>query len=167
MNSFFFLSLPLLPSDTFFVPDPLSPNGIAAFPYTDSSILLQWFQPQVSYVSSPLLLQYTLYYTRNSDTDVEDRPVRTNLTTSPSGMGTYILTGLDVGTEYYLTMSVSNRAGTSDVLGSVLVVRTFGSGQCNIDINVCTCIHCTLLIIIKIIVIIQLQYTCIYMYKYI
>uniref|UniRef100_A0A1X7U244 Fibronectin type-III domain-containing protein n=1 Tax=Amphimedon queenslandica TaxID=400682 RepID=A0A1X7U244_AMPQE len=103
--------------DTFFVPDPLSPNGIVAFPYTQSSILIQWFQPQVSYVSSPLLLRYTLYYTRNRDTDIGDRPVRTNLTTSPSGMGSYVLTGLDVGTEYYLTMSATNRAGTGQLPG--------------------------------------------------
>ena len=139
-----------LPSDTFFVPDPLSRNGIVAFPYTNSSILIQWFQPQLSYVSSPLLLQYTLYYTRNRDTNIEDRPVEANLTTSSSGIGSYILSGLSIGTEYYLTMSATNRAGTGQVLDSVLIVSTFGSGQSNhvhckflYYCFICTCQSCT------------------------
>ena len=133
LHLFFFTSpsLPLSFSllDAFFPPGPLSISGFVAFPHTNTSILIQWLPPILSYVPSPLLLQYTLYYTRNSDSDVNTRPTITGLTTSAGGTGSYVLSGLTVGTEYYLTMRAINRAGDGEMLDSVLIVSTYGSGK--------------------------------------
>ena len=133
LHLFFFTSpsLPLSFSllDAFFPPGPLSISGFVAFPHTNTSILIQWLPPVLSYVPSPLLLQYTLYYTRNSGSDVNTRPTITGLTTSAGGTGSYVLSGLTVGTEYYLTMRAINRAGDGEMLDSVLIVSTYGSGK--------------------------------------
>lgn len=83
----------------------------------------------LSFVPSPLLLQYTLYYSTDSSDSISDSQSVTGLTTQSNGMGSYVLDKLAPRTVYFLRMRAINDAGEGAVLQSVVQSITFGIGM--------------------------------------
>ena len=100
-------------------------DNIVALPDTQTSLFIQWLVPEPSYAISPLLLQYTVYYSTDRGTIYNDGMV-SGLTTDASGLGMYILDNLDVGTQYYIAMRAENAAGMGDAPSSLILTETFG-----------------------------------------
>ena len=123
--------------DVRFVPGPMSPSGYIASANTNTTVLVQWVPPALSYVSNPLLLQYTIYYSTDVDIDFINGPNVTGLTSNSDGLGSYVLSDLQVGTIYYITMRASNFAGLGEIQTSVTTVTTFGNGKLKSISEIC------------------------------
>ena len=95
---------------------PKADDTISATPFNRTAILLGW-SPPVDFSRNPLLLRYTLFYTNdaprfplNSSTaeSVPDLlPVLQNGSVSRNGRLEYVLSNLEIGTEYWISVRAS------------------------------------------------------------
>ena len=95
---------------------PKADDTISATPFNRTSILVAW-SPAPDFARDPLLLRYTLFYTddapesplntstANSRPDLP--PLLRNGSVSRNGILEYVLSGLEIGTEYWLSVRTS------------------------------------------------------------
>ena len=110
-------------------PLPGEVQAIVVLPNTKTSLFIQWQQPSRTYVVSPLLVTYTLYYSTVSSINYTTSPSVTGLKVEDNGIGTYVLEGLDVHSVYYLGMIAENQAGSGPEPKSVAISITYGNGN--------------------------------------
>ena len=114
-------------SDIIAPPTPV--NVFAAIPETQTSLFVQWREPERTYVISPLLVSYTLHYSTQRPLNYSTSSSISNLRVGSDGMGTFVLEGLQTGTVYYLGMRAENGLGTSADPSSTQIAVTFGNGE--------------------------------------
>lgn len=118
----------LLCIDVLAPPTPV--NVFASFAESQTSLFVQWNEPELSYVANPLLVSYTLYYSKERPLNYSNSNPVPDLRVGTNRMGTYLLTGLEPGTVYYMGMRAENEAGTSDEPMFTQIATTYGTGKC-------------------------------------
>lgn len=108
---------------------PTPVNSLASIADSQTSLFIQWAEPDLSYVANPLLVSYTLYYSTQRPLNYSESPSIANLRVGSNGEGTYLLTGLQRGTVYYMGMRAENEAGTSDNPSFTQIATTYGNGM--------------------------------------
>ncbi len=122
-----YLFLLLRPLDIVAPPTPV--NAFGAYAQTQTSLFLQWNEPDRTYVISPFLISYTLYYTTQPPLNYSASSTIANLRVGSDGKGTHILEGLQTGTVYYLGMRAENGMGISNEPAFTQLATTYGNGK--------------------------------------